>query len=106
MPATESFKRFRFTDKHKAIQKRYSQSEKGKKCKRISKWKSRGIICDYDAIYEIYLNTNNCDSCNKEIQTGFNKALDHCHSCGTVRGIICPMCNRYDKLKCYVCDSP
>ena len=65
-------------------------------------WKHQGIICDYDAIYDIYINTHKCDHCDKDL-TNKNRTLDHCHTCGTVRGILCKPCNRLDKLNCYLC---
>lgn len=69
-----------------------------------SGWKQSGIICDYEAIYEIYKNTDCCDFCDKKFGT-FCKTLDHCHTCGTVRGVICRSpCNNRDLLKCHLCD--
>tara|TARA_R110002074_G_scaffold204248_3_gene372499 strand:- start:1101 stop:1475 length:375 start_codon:yes stop_codon:yes gene_type:complete len=69
-----------------------------------SQWKQNGIICDYDAIYEIYRDTNCCDHCNKKFGH-FCKVLDHCHTCGTVRGVICRSpCNNRDLVKCHNCD--
>ena len=100
------FKKYKLSDKGREANKRYYLSDKGKKCKRIYIWKARGVICDFETIHEIYFNTSNCDLCNIELQTGINKTLDHCHSCGTVRGILCSNCNKADKLKCYLCDSP
>ena len=46
---------------------------------RINNWKTQGIIADdWDKIFERYVNTNNCDTCNKFIQGRF-KNLEHNH---------------------------
>ena len=69
-----------------------------------SGWKQSGIICDHDAIYEIYVHTKCCDFCGKTFKKNC-KVLDHCHTCGTVRGVICRSpCNNRDLLKCHLCD--
>ena len=31
---------------------------------RINNWKKRGIICDYNEVYEKWINCSNCESCN------------------------------------------
>ena len=84
----------------------YNQTSVGKKRNRISKWKSRGIISDdWDALYERYLNTTQCDSCNVLLtdnspRTRTTKCLDHDHSIKdreNVRGILCHGCNMNDR---------
>ena len=81
---------------------RYYNIEKGTperlKQNRIAKWKSRGIECDYDAIYEIYINTHNCDYCGKKFKSSQDRQLDHDHESGAVRGILCISCNTRDVL--------
>jgi len=79
---------------------RYKRSPKEET---IHCWKQRGIVCDYDAIYDIYINTHKCDHCKKKFESSYYRCLDHCHTCGTVRGIICRSCNTGNKLKCYLC---
>jgi len=78
--------------------KEYSQTENGKKSIRISSWKYIGVISDdYDALYEKYINTNECEICNISIMCGKGligkKHLDHCHVTGQFRHILCGDCN-------------
>ena len=67
-------------------------------------WKAWGIICDYDAIYPIYINTHSCDHCSK-VFGKFSRTLHHCHDCGSVLGIICRSpCNSRNLVPCPLCD--
>ena len=68
----------------------------------IYNWKRYGIICNYDEMYEKYLNTNTCDFCKKEIKMSRNRCLDHDHNITNsynVRGVLCRRCNFKDVLK-------
>tara|TARA_R110002153_G_scaffold54945_1_gene152840 strand:+ start:353 stop:718 length:366 start_codon:yes stop_codon:yes gene_type:complete len=79
--------------------KEYYESEKGKKSYRISHWKCRGVICDdFEALYNQYINTPNCDSCNIEltedkVTTPTTRCLDHSHETGEFRNVVCHSCN-------------
>ncbi len=74
----------------------YIKTAKGKKVKRISQWKRRGIKCDeaWDEVYEWWMNEKTCNICDKEFTDG-NKCLDHDHTLEgyNVRGILCRSCN-------------
>ena len=85
-------------EKKKEYDKKYNQTEAGKKSTRISSWKKRGVISDdFDKLYEIYINTNNCQECNVELIEGRygnnKKCLDHCHITGQFRNVLCNGCN-------------
>ena len=76
----------------------YRQTEAGKKSSRIWGWKKSGVIHhDFDELYQMYIDTKNCDICKVELcegNFGSNKrVLDHDHSTGEVRNILCHTCN-------------
>ena len=60
--------------------------------------KQMGIISnDYEALYEKWKNTTHCEECNVELVGGNlgrnRKCIDHDHSTGLFRNIICHRCN-------------
>ena len=80
------------------LKKTWRQTPFGKKSKRISAWKRRGLKADYEKIYERFLNTSNCDLCNCVLTTdrytkSTTKCMDHCHITGEFRNILCNACN-------------
>ena len=63
----------------------------------IRSWKYRGLIHnDIDMLYEEYINTFNCNHCAKEFKTTKDRCLDHCHTTGVFRKIVCHACNTND----------
>ena len=87
------------SEKIKANIKAYQQTPKGKKSQRISTWKQRGIISDdFDALYEQFLGTINCEDCQciltvDKQNTSTTRMMDHCHQTGLPRGVVCHACN-------------
>jgi len=81
----------------KEYMKEYRQTPKGKKYNTIKNWKSRGLISDYEKIYQRYLNTTNCDLCNIELCQGNKgsnrKCMEHNHITGEFRNVVCHSCN-------------
>ena len=93
-------KEYRENNKEKIAEydKEYRQTETGKKRYRINNWKKYGIISDdWDALYDRYITTLNCEDCNCELVEGIyganKRCLDHDHTTGLVRGIVCNTCN-------------
>jgi len=86
-------------DKLSEYNKVYQQTEKGKKSMMIKTWKQYGLICeDYESLYAHYLNAENCEECNVIFGkwgdgTATFKCMDHSHSTGLFRNVLCSRCN-------------
>jgi hypothetical protein len=85
-------------EQRKEYDKKYHDANKEKikeyqkKYYKISKWKSIGVISDdYDALYNIFINTNECQLCSTVLTN--KKYLDHCHITGEFKNILCGVCN-------------
>jgi len=61
-------------------------------------WKKSGLIYDnYDELYDVYINTMECQHCQTEFTKKNCRCMDHNHETGLFRKIVCNRCN--------VCDS-
>ena len=68
------------------------------KAKMIYDWKRSGLIYDnYDELYDVYINTMECQHCQTEFTKKNCRCMDHNHETGLFRKIVCNRCN--------VCDS-
>ena len=79
-------------------QKDYRKTEPYKKSSRISDWKRYGVKHeDFNSLYDYYLNVEFCEQCNVELVEGVlganKKCLDHDHTTGEFRNVICQRCN-------------
>ena len=69
-----------------------------KKYDTIYNWKRRGLIGDYDKIYDKYISTTNCELCNviltdgKQIRSN-TREMNHNHLTGHFINVICHSCN-------------
>lgn len=81
----------------------YKDPIKQKEVCRIAYWKRCGLIGDYKEIHKRYINTTHCDLCNVFlVGKGINrKCMDHNHTTGEFRNIVCHKCNcnKSDKKK-------
>ena len=64
---------------------------------RINNWKQRGVVGDYNELYEEYLVSTNCACCNKVYNDRRDKCLDHNHETGCFRAFLCRGCNSFDR---------
>jgi len=81
-------------------QQKYRKTDKGLKCQTINRWKFRGLITeDYDKIYEYYLSIQECENCGIELDEdeSTKKCMDHSHTTGEFRNILCKVCNTIRK---------
>jgi len=87
-------------DKINEYQKEYRQTPNGIKSRIIAGWKTIGLIHDnFDELYEKYINTTNCDVCNKTFKNTKDRCLDHNHNTGQFRYVLCQSCNVKDNWK-------
>tara|TARA_R100001244_G_scaffold116552_1_gene86644 strand:- start:2166 stop:2702 length:537 start_codon:yes stop_codon:yes gene_type:complete len=64
---------------------------------KISSWKYQGVIHhDYNALYDRYINTHICDVCAYPFDKTNWRCIDHDHSTGLFRQVICHNCNNRD----------
>ena len=80
--------------------KKNRDSPKGRKTQKIKYWKQKGLIGDYELIYDRWLNATNCELCNCDFDTN-KKCMEHSHITGQFRNITCNSCNlnKSDKKK-------
>ena len=86
-------------EKNKEKRRLYLQTPEGKKYNRTSRWKTMGVIHDdFNELYEKYINTELCELCNCKLTvdryaTKTTRCLDHDHTTGEFRNVICNSCN-------------
>lgn len=68
---------------------------KDHKSRNKSKWKHRGLNMDnFEEIYNRYIYATHCELCNKEFISCKHRVMDHCHTTGNFRNIVCHSCNQ------------
>ena len=106
-------KKYKAKNKEKiALQnKEYSKTPIGKKVITLSGWKYMGLIAskeELDRIYNLYLNQVFCNACDCVLTRNHDNSktdanMDHDHSNGIFRHIICHGCNAHDNWKKHFC---
>ena len=67
-------------------------------------WKRKGLIMDnFESIYQEYIHQTNCELCGKLFETTRDRHMDHSHTTGEFRNIVCRNCNLWkaDRLRKY-----
>ena len=84
-------------EKHNARNRKYYNTVKGRKAYIKRNWKKRGLNMDtFYYVYPIFLKATHCERCGVEFEDnkGRNqKCMDHCHSTGMFRNVVCRNCN-------------
>ena len=87
--------------KNPEYKKQYRATPKGKSVVALSNWRRRGVECDeeWSEVYDWYMETTNCNICDKELKDSYDKCLDHDHTLEgyNVRAIICRSCNSQEQ---------
>jgi len=78
--------------------KTYYKTDSGRKKVIIAQWKRSGLIHNnYDALYNIYINTHSCMICETPFKTRHDRQMDHNHSPPyNYRQMLCHKCNCHD----------
>tara|TARA_R110002050_G_C8862945_1_gene507575 strand:- start:239 stop:724 length:486 start_codon:yes stop_codon:yes gene_type:complete len=92
-------------EKIKEQQKAYRQTPQGKKNDMMKSWRNRGIINVTDTMYDRYINTHCCDVCKNEFKNSRDRCLDHDHTTGDFRQVLCRACNNQDSWKKKIYDA-
>ena len=74
-------------------QKKYRQTDKGRKSYFKSRWKSRGVKGDLDKLYDYVNSCEKCEKCSKVFTDTYDRILDHNHETGEFRFVLCRDCN-------------
>ena len=63
----------------------------------IGNWKKKGLYETREMMEYIYyymtILCHNCEKCKKEFKSPKDRCMDHCHSTGRFRNILCTSCN-------------
>ena len=72
----------------------------GQKYVAVNNWKRYGVIHeDFDKLYALYIATTECNVCHKVFKKSSDRCLDHNHTTGEYRQILCQSCNNHDHWK-------
>ncbi len=83
-------------EKQKEYNKKHRQTETYKKSNRMSNWRQRGVKNVNDEMYDHYMSCDKCEVCKCEFTKQNWKCLDHDHTTGEFRFVLCNRCNCFD----------
>jgi len=64
----------------------------------LCNWRTRKVKGDLKTFYdEKYINATHCEVCEKVFKCRRDRCMDHDHSTGNIRQIICFSCNAQDR---------
>jgi hypothetical protein len=67
------------------------------KSRTITNWKMSGVICeDFDMLFNEYIKKTKCEHCGEDFKSTRDRCLDHDHSTGLFRAVLCNKCNSND----------
>ena len=72
--------------------RKYLSTEKGKKQTHICQWICKGLVDDYDKVYDRYDKATCCELCSVSF-TIAKKNMDHDHTTKLFRNVVCTKCN-------------
>ena len=67
------------------------------KSKTKSNWKKKDLIfndTEFEAIYEKYITSSKCELCSKTFKNTRDRHMEHDHTTGEFRNIVCTKCNQ------------
>jgi len=83
--------------------KRYSKTEKGHRDLKIKNWRAYGMKLregeDWESIYYFVESCDKCEDCNNVFKSRRHRHLDHDHTTGYIRKVLCCSCNNKQKFK-------
>jgi len=80
--------------------RKYYNSSSGHRVAIIAGWKKSGLIHNnYNALYNIYINTTECMVCNAPFKSRRDRHMDHDHQTNLYRQVLCHHCNCMDQWK-------
>jgi hypothetical protein len=98
----EQKKQYRIDNREKIKEQNKQQRINNHDIITIKSWKYNGLIelegvYTYESLYEYYVSISHCEVCNKKFKNSYYRCLDHCHTTGLFRWVLCRSCNTMDK---------